>query len=213
MTSILYQRTERGNLELESRQIRLSARQRALLLLVESPNESILNRQQLQHLATPENIQVLIDYSLIIPLEPVIAETAMDPIALPSLNSSVDQIEDAQSVAKDNTMSADQISLKQWEQRVIDQNQAQQQLSQDALSLEALSFEQIKHLMVSSLKSYCGLLGFALSRDIQQASRMAQLRLCQMQWVTLLSESKADAMQVKRWISQLNHSYQHLNER
>lgn len=208
MTSILYQRTARGKFELENREIRLTARQRALLLLVESSTKSILNRQQFQHLASPDNIQALLDYSLIIPQQPVIAEPAMHA----SIESDVDQIKDAQSVAPDDTMSADQTSLKQWELRVIEQNHAQQQNSQEALSLEVLSFEQIKQLMVNSLKSYCGLLGFGLIRDIQEASRMAQLRLCQMQWVTLLSESKADAMQLRHWVSQLNHSYQHLNE-
>lgn len=212
MTSILYQRTERGNLELDNRQIRLTARQRALLLLVESTAQSILNQQQLQHLATPENIQALVDYELIISKQPMIEIdiSSKEPQMMQLFESPVAVQPEKESV-QDQSFLADQVRLLQWEQKVIEQNQILQQEKQ-VLAPEALSFEQIKNLMLSSLKSYCGLLGFGLMRDIQQASRMAQLRMCQMQWVTLLSESKADAMQVKNWISQMNYSYQQMNK-
>lgn len=209
MTSTLYQRTELGNLELDNRQHRLTARQRALLLLVESTKHNSLIQQQLQSLATPDNIQALMSYALIVPTEPVVALAALESyieLEAEHIKRSEQQVENDQ-LTQTDLITADQIGLRQWEQRVIQQNQAQTDIPP-----EALSFEQIKNLMVNSLKSYCGLLGFGLMRDIQQASRMAQLRMCQMQWVTLLSESKADAMQVKHWVSQLNYSYQQLNK-
>jgi hypothetical protein len=213
MFSFQYQRTDRGNLELDTREIRLTARQRALLLLIEVAEQSLLSQQQVHRLATPDNLQALMSHDLIVPKDTVDdlpeLDSAQDELAaIPVL---VDVIEPTEKPAPAAHIQPDQIALWEWEQQILQENEQRNQ-PENQIAPEVLTFEQIKDLMISSLKAYCGLLAFSLMRDIQQASRMAQLKMCQMQWVALLSESKADAKELGKWVNQINHSYIDINK-
>lgn len=66
-----YVRTQEGNDELKNRSKRLNARQRALLLMIEQANANQKPMSQpWEHLATPENLDYLLDLGLIESVQP-----------------------------------------------------------------------------------------------------------------------------------------------
>lgn len=75
-----------------------------------------------------------------------------------------------------------------------------------------LSFDDIQQLMMSSLRQHCGLLASALIKDIQHASSVGKLRMCQMRWVTTMTETRASSAQIAAWAEQINYSLNHVNE-
>lgn len=75
-----------------------------------------------------------------------------------------------------------------------------------------LSFDDIQQLMMSSLRQHCGLLASALIKDIQHASSVGKLRMCQMRWVTTMTETRASSAQIAAWAEQINYSLNHVSE-
>ena len=69
-----------------------------------------------------------------------------------------------------------------------------------------LTFDDVKQLMMNSLREYCGLLASALIKEIQHASSITKLRMCQMRWVTTLTETRASSAQIAMWVEQINYS-------
>ncbi|RYZ98888.1 MAG: hypothetical protein EOO68_13210 [Moraxellaceae bacterium] len=281
MTLPQYCRTARGNLELSHRTIKLNSRQRALLLMIDANELNSLSQQQFRHLATADNLAVLLQHQLIAeteafarqqslyhalrakqaqattainglqaeqdathgskvqedsailienpaklrPVALVTESTAAAPVATPD---GLLAVAHTHSIGV-NPINADSVSPNSIS-RNLSKNELEQQIdaipdltgqdisaitqpavSQPALTpaapvFEYLEFEQIKQLMMSSLRQYCGLLASALIKDIQYASSVTKLRLCQMRWVTTLTETRASRAQIALWVEQINFS-------
>ena len=301
MTLPQYCRTARGNLELSHRTIKLNSRQRALLLMIDASELNGLSQQQFRHLATADNLAVLLQHQLIaetaafasqqalyhtlhakqeqtsatqeqalqrqplhhhtlpdhpvknqpfntsqaqsdmlvenatklrsiaINSESIAAEPALrpegllavanphsigaDPIIVSPANADSLRVNPLSSGLPSNDISLNDISSHSLDQPLDtipdltgqDISPAiQPAVSQPAL--EYLEFEQVKQLMMSSLRQYCGLLASALIKDIQYASSVTKLRLCQMRWVTTLTETRASRAQIALWVEQINFS-------
>lgn len=306
MTLPQYCRTARGNLELSHRTIKLNSRQRALLLMIDASELNGLSQQQFRHLATADNLAVLLQHQLIaetaafasqqalyhtlhakqeqasatqnqalqrqplhhhalpdhpvknqpfntsqaqsdmlvenatklrsiaISSESIAAEPALrpegllavanphsigaDPIIVSPANADSLRINPMRVNPLSSGLSSNDISLNDLSSHSLDQpldtipDLTGQDISpaiQPAVSqpaLEYLEFEQVKQLMMSSLRQYCGLLASALIKDIQYASSVTKLRLCQMRWVTTLTETRASRAQIALWVEQINFS-------
>lgn len=302
MTLPQYCRTARGNLELSHRTIKLNSRQRALLLMIDASELNGLSQQQFRHLATADNLAVLLQHQLIaetaafasqqalyhtlhakqeqtsatqeqalqrqplhhhtlpdhpvknqpfntsqaqsdmlvenatklrsiaISSESIAAEPALrsegllavanphsigaDPIIVSPANADSLRINPMRVNPLSSGLSGNDISLNDLSSHSLDQpldtipdltgQDIQPAVSQPAL--EYLEFEQVKQLMMSSLRQYCGLLASALIKDIQYASSVTKLRLCQMRWVTTLTETRASRAQIALWVEQINFS-------
>src|SRR5690606_39020906 len=70
--------------------------------------------------------------------------------------------------------------------------------------LEALSFEEVKQLMAQRLQQNCGLMAKQLINRILQTQDLPSLKLCQMQWITELQESRIPAHDLNQCLKQIN---------
>ncbi len=203
-----YCRTDRGNQTLQNRSVKLNSRQRALLLIIESKQTTNLHQQQLKQLATPDNLAVLLEHQLIMPIQ-ASAQSMQDMVELPV--PVLVPVPSSEITAKAiNKPVADTVA-------VIEFCQQYQTVSSDLHSAAMahgmphyLEFEAVKQLMIVGLQTYCGLLASMLIREIEQANSIAKLRLCQMRWVTTLTETRATHKQIAAWVAQINDSLDNL---
>ena len=77
--------------------------------------------------------------------------------------------------------------------------------------ITALSFEDVKFLMMDTLQRHCGLMAKQLIQRILQAQDIRSLKLCQMQWITSLQETRLPPKALNQILQQINHSLQKLN--
>lgn len=280
--SIQYYRTEKGRQELIDRSIRLNARQRALLLMIESEEASnTLLRIQIERLATPENLAQLVEHGLIesiggalpepdvvtqlavpatasnepdfaavsvqaAPAEPaaVVQPAPVAPAAVvqpapvvpaavvqpaPVAPATVVQPVSVQPAAVIPPQPAVQtvpvvavvvepvavvsetvVQPPVLTARIVERVPAPEKLEAVEVPDVALSFEEVKMMMVASLRRYCGLLAAPLIRDIEKAATAGHLRMCQIRWVTLLTESRAGAHNIAMWKEQINENLKNL---
>ena len=76
--------------------------------------------------------------------------------------------------------------------------------------LEKLAFVEIQQLMIQTLSSYCGLMARPLIQQIQQVKTIPELKVCQMQWITSLQESRIPPIQLNQTLKLINYSVEHL---
>lgn len=76
------------------------------------------------------------------------------------------------------------------------------------IQLHTLGFDEVKQLMAQLLQQNCGLMAKQLINRILQASDLAQLKLCQMQWITALQESRISSNELNFHLKQINFSLQ-----
>jgi deoxyribonuclease-4 len=72
------------------------------------------------------------------------------------------------------------------------------------------SFEELKQLMVQLLQQHCGLMAKQLITQISQVQDLHHLRLCQVQWITELQETRIPSQQLNHCLKQINASLQKL---
>lgn len=203
-----YCRTDRGNQTLQNRSVKLNSRQRALLLIIESKQTISLHQQQLKQLATPDNLAVLLEHQLIRPIE-ASPQSIQDMVELPVPVPVPVPFSEITAKAINKPV-ADTVAVMEFCQQY-------QTVSSDLHSAAMahgmphyLEFEAVKQLMIVGLQTYCGLLASTLIREIEQANSIAKLRLCQMRWVTTLTESRATHKQIAAWVAQINDSLDNL---
>ena len=203
-----YHKTDLGIESLKQRSMDLNARQRRLLLLIGTEDFNLLNEQFKKRIAPVELLEQLLDMGLIAcssdeqiqttVSSPVVhseietslstqtttalAEKLAEPITTPSLSPSIASIADTE-----------------VEKEVIE------------VSVEALNFEQVKQLMAHLLQQNCGLMAKQLTTRILQTQDLRSLKLCQMQWITELQESRIPAHELNQCLKQINFSLQKLN--
>ncbi|MEG0488064.1 MAG: hypothetical protein RR575_09025 [Acinetobacter sp.] len=226
-----YVKTHLGVQALKQRSFQLNARQRQLLLLIGTDDFRILNSAMKQRLATPEIVQQLEQLGLILPNQHSSNHTfeyELENIEykLENNNQAVSNqhIENLQLQAKNITETEDadheQSSHhnKFTENLIIDHQKKSestnpQPLQSNDLSQEDkphLNFEEVKQTMMGLLKLHCGLMAKQLILKIQHAQSVREIKLCQMQWITALQETRIPRDELNLNMQQINRSLQHM---
>ncbi|KKC45213.1 hypothetical protein [Acinetobacter sp. V2] len=205
-----FYRTNLGRVALQQRNIVLNAKQRRLLLLIDHEDFQNLNGEFKKRIASPELIQQLLDLELIAPAAST--ETLTDEEIILK-TSPINKVEENQkeSVTTSIAHSPNLVGeIQLSEQKNLDQACAT--YFQPVMSSKALSFEEIQLLMMKTLSSYCGLMTKPLVQKTEKASTIQELKLCQMQWITSLQESRIPPQELASALHTINYSIQLLQE-
>lgn len=205
-----FYRTNLGRVALQQRNIVLNAKQRRLLLLIDHEDFQNLNGEFKKRIASPELIQQLVDLELIAPT--VSTETLTDEEIILK-TSPINKVEENQkeSVSTSIAHSPNLVGeIQLSEQKTLDQSSTT--YFQPVISSKALSFEEIQLLMMKTLSSYCGLMTKPLVQKIEKATTIQELKLCQMQWITSLQESRIPPQELASALHTINYSIQPLQE-
>ncbi len=203
-----FYRTNLGRVALQQRNIALNAKQRRLLLLIDHEDFQTLNTEFKKRIAPPELIQQLIDLKLIAPSSENYSE-------LP------EQISPQES----------SITTKEIHQKNVDENKSNDLVgeiqvphstsapssnienNQPSIPVQQLSFEEIQLLMKQSLSQYCGLMAKPLIQKIEQIKNLQELKMCQMQWITSLQESRIPPHELAHTLHSINYSIQLIQQK
>jgi len=188
-----FYRTNLGRVALQQRNIILNAKQRRLLLLIDHEDFQNLNSEFKKRIASPELIQQLIDLKLIAPIASTEASTGEEIILK---TSPINKMEGNQKESVVNSI----------EQTPYLEGEIQ--LSQPAIPPQTLSFEEIQLLMMKTLSGYCGLMTKPLVQKIEKSTTIQELKLCQMQWITNLQESRIPPQELASALRTINYSIQ-----
>ena len=229
-----YQKTQLGLDALQQRTRDLNARQRRLLVLIGTEDFDLLGDQLKQRLAPPELIEQLLGMQLIAPaaLEQdtlqhqeqtanILLQQEQEPSSTTLHTEIHSQLASSTPQAHAESL-ADPIQTQNLqvnsapaylEARVAANINAEQSVPQAEIQPEftALGFEDVKFLMMDTLQRHCGLMAKQLIQRILQAQDIRSLKLCQMQWITSLQETRLPPKTLNQILQQINHSLQKLN--
>ena len=201
-----FYRTNLGRVALQQRNIVLNAKQRRLLLLIDHEDFQNLNGEFKKRIAPPELIQQLIELQLIAPIASTERSTGEEIIFKTSAINKVEenQKESVFSSIPHSPHLVEEIQLS--EQKTLDQPNTT--YSQPTIPSHPLSFEEIQQLMMKTLSNYCGLMTKPLVQKIEKATTIQELKLCQVQWITSLQESRIPPQELARSLRTINYSIQ-----
>ncbi|MCO8108594.1 hypothetical protein [Acinetobacter indicus] len=225
---IHYHKTQLGIDALQQRQLQLNARQRRLLVLIGTEDFEQLGDQFKQRIATPELIEQLLEMGLIssAATEPAEAEILVPAQAEPQSEA----VSTLRSEIKTTLNTPVPKLVEKWVEHIIAPSSAAKVAEAEPAAiapeipvleievppevepepLVALRFEDTKQLMASLLQRYCGLMAKQLILRIQAAPDIRSLKLCQMQWITELQESRLPPKELNHALQQINFSLQSL---
>lgn len=204
-----FYRTNLGRVALQQRNITLNAKQRRLLLLIDHEDFQNLNSEFKKRIASPELIQQLIDLKLIAPAGENYSELN-EQISFPQ--SSVTTIEAHQKNTIDDSKSNDIVGEIQVTQSSSFQL-SPTEITQPPIPVQQLTFEEIQLLMKQSLSQYCGLIAKPLIQKIEQIKNLQELKMCQMQWITSLQESRIPPHELAHTLHSINYSIQLIQQK
>ncbi|QXA08344.1 hypothetical protein I6L27_02035 [Acinetobacter pittii] len=202
-----FYRTNLGRVALQQRNIALNAKQRRLLLLIDHEDFQNLNSEFKKRIASPELIQQLIDLKLIAPSNANHSELN-EQISFPQ--TPITTVEAHQKKPTDDHKNDDifgEIQVPQSLQSTNIEN------TQPQIPVQQLSFEEIQQLMRQSLSQYCGLMAKPLIQKIEQIKTLQELKMCQMQWITHLQESRIPPHELAHTLHSINYSIQLIQQR
>lgn len=205
-----FYRTNLGRVALQQRNIVLNAKQRRLLLLIDHEDFQNLNGEFKKRIASPELIQQLVDLELIAPTAST--ETSTDEEIILK-TSPINKVEENQkeSIGSSIAQSPNLVGeIQLSEQKNLDQACAT--YFQPLTPIQILSFEEIQLLMMKTLSSYCGLMTKPLVQKIEKTTTIQELKLCQIQWITNLQESRIPPQELATALRTINYSIQLLQE-
>ncbi|MBP2603980.1 hypothetical protein [Acinetobacter calcoaceticus] len=206
-----FYRTNLGRVALQQRNIVLNAKQRRLLLLIDHEDFQNLNGEFKKRIASPELIQQLIDLELIAPIASTDTSTNEEIILK---TSAINKVEENQKESVDSSIphSAHVVvgEIQLSEQKTLDQSSTT--YFQPVTPSQTLSFEEIQQLMIKTLISYCGLMTKPLVQKIEKTATIQELKLCQVQWITSLQESRIPPQELARALRTINYSIQLLSQ-
>ena len=198
-----FYRTNLGRVALQQRNITLNAKQRRLLLLIDHEDFQSLNSEFRKRIAPPELIQQLIDLKLIATSNESYSELT-EQISMQESSITSNEV---QQKNIDENKSNDLIGEIQVPQSTsvtssnLDDNQP-------TIAVQQLSFEEIQLLMKQSLGQFCGLMAKPLIQKIEQIKTLQELKMCQMQWITSLQESRIPPHELAHTLHSINYSIQ-----
>ncbi|ENX13913.1 hypothetical protein F894_02128 [Acinetobacter sp. CIP 51.11] len=211
-----FYKTQRGIEVLQDRSIPLTARQRRLLVLIGSQDFNLLNDGLKQQLAPAELLEQLYVMDLIVPAETgdiairqKQADTRTDTkvdLAHSEIHRSLDSSIAATSMTKDLNPEMEPIKILQSTPSAEMDLSHEQKLPE----LKLMSFEDLKYMMMESLQKYCGLMAKQQIHHILQAPDVRSLKLCQMQWITSLQESRIAPQELNHILKQINFALDQL---
>ncbi|ETR94331.1 hypothetical protein [Acinetobacter lactucae] len=197
-----FYRTNLGRVALQQRNIALNAKQRRLLLLIDHEDFQNLNSEFKKRIASPELIQQLIDLKLIAPSNANHSELN-EQISFPQ--TPITTVEAHQKKPTDDHKNDDIVGEIQVPQSLQSTNIEN---SQPQIPVQQLSFEEIQQLMKQNLNQYCGLMAKPLIQKIEQIKTLQELKMCQMQWITHLQESRIPPHELAHTLHSINYSIQ-----
>jgi len=205
-----FYRTNLGRVALQQRNIVLNAKQRRLLLLIDHEDFQNLNVEFKKRIASPELIQQLVDLELIASTASTETLTDEEIILKTSLINKVEENQ-KESIGSSIAHSSNLVGeIQLSEQKTLDQSSTTS--FQPVISSKSLSFEEIQLLMIKTLSSYCGLMTKPLVQKIEKTTTIQELKLCQMQWITSLQESRIPPQELASALHTINYSIQLLQE-
>jgi len=202
-----FYRTNLGRVALQQRNITLNAKQRRLLLLIDHEDFQSLDTEFKKRIAPPELIQQLIDLKLIAPSNENYSEL---PEQISPQESSITTKEIHQKNVDENK-SNDLVGEIQVPQSTSAPSNIEN--NQPSIPVQQLSFEEIQQLMKQSLSQYCGLMAKPLIHKIEQIKTLQELKMCQMQWITSLQESRIPPHELAHTLHSINYSIQLIQQR
>ncbi len=202
-----FYRTNLGRVALQQRNIALNAKQRRLLLLIDHEDFQNLNSEFKKRIASPELIQQLIDLKLIAPSNANHSELN-EQISFPQ--TPITTVEAHQKKPTDDHKNDDIVGEIQVPQSLQSTNIEN---TQPPIPVQQLSFEEIQQLMRQSLSQYCGLMAKPLIQKIEQIKTLQELKMCQMQWITSLQESRIPPNELAHTLHSINYSIQLIQQR
>ncbi|PTV52992.1 hypothetical protein [Acinetobacter seifertii] len=203
-----FYRTNLGRVALQQRNITLNAKQRRLLLLIDHEDFQSLNSEFKKRIAPPELIQQLIDLKLIATSNESYSELT-EQISPQESSITSNEVHQKNIDENKNNDLVGEIQVTQSTSRPssnLDDNQP-------TISVQQLSFEEIQLLMKQSLGQFCGLMAKPLIQKIEQIKTLQELKMCQMQWITHLQESRIPAHELAKTLQSINYSIQLIQQR
>ncbi|WP_180145173.1 hypothetical protein [Acinetobacter sp. YH12052] len=234
-----YQKTELGFQTLKDRQLALNARQRRLLLLIGSDDFNQMPVHYQQRIAEVSLLEQLMELGLIQPITahdhqrlqksdfsafntPKIASTktsdriaqenvTLDKISMPTME--VPQIHSQYALTTSLPMDAMGSTPHQFPQSTPETTTTNNPvLPEKTVDFIEHDFDELQSFMCSYLQRYCGLMAKKLMLNIQQATDIADLKACQMQWITCLNESNIQPKLLQHALQQINYSIKNLQQ-
>ncbi|MFD1437758.1 hypothetical protein [Acinetobacter terrae] len=208
-----YHKTDLGIESLKQRSMDLNARQRRLLLLIGTEDFNLLNEQFKHRIAPVELLEQLVEMGLIACSN---VEQIQTTVSSPVVNSEIETSLSTQTTTilaekfaePITTTAAITPSISSIAEPISQVTKSQNEIQ---MIIEALDFEEVKQLMTHLLQQNCGLMAKQLTTRIQQTQDLRSLKLCQMQWITELQESRIPADELNQCLKQINFSLQKLN--
>ena len=199
-----YYKTQLGIDTLQSRSKDLTARQRRLLVLIGTEDFTLLADQFKQRIAPPELLEQLSNLGLI-------STPHLDQIS--QLSEIQVKLETATQPPNQNQLET-AVTLSSTVMPQINPSESSIQLVQkqelNSQNFDDLKIHQIQALMIELLEQYCGLMAKPLILDIKKSSNLASLKMCQIQWITHLQESRIAPALLNQNLQQINYSIHHL---
>lgn len=203
-----FYRTNLGRVALQQRNITLNAKQRRLLLLIDHEDFQSLDPEFKKRIAPPELIQQLIDLKLIATSNESYSELT-EQISPPETSITTKEVHQKNIDENKSNDLVGEIQIPQ-STSVTSPNIENDQPS---IPVQQLSFEEIQLLMKQSLSQYCGLMAKPLIQKIEQIKTLQELKMCQMQWITSLQESRIPPHELAHTLHSINYSIQLIQQR
>ncbi|MDC4862331.1 hypothetical protein NQ912_01800 [Acinetobacter baumannii] len=204
-----FYRTNLGRVALQQRNIALNPKQRRLLLLIDHEDFQTLNTEFKKRIAPPELIQQLIDLKLIAPISENDSEfTEQIPLSESPTTSLEVKVQQKSTIDENADLTGEiKVSLEPSCHSSNIEN------TQPTIPVQQLTFEEIQLLMKQSLSQYCGLMAKPLIQKIEQIKNLQELKMCQMQWITSLQESRIPPHELAHTLHSINYSIQLIQQK
>ena len=199
-----YYKTQLGIDTLQSRSKDLTARQRLLLVLIGTEDFTLLADQFKQRIAPPELLEQLSNLGLISrPHLDQISQLSEIQVKLETATQPPNQLQLETAVTLASTVMP-QINPSESSIQLVQKQEPNSQ------NFDDLTIHQIQALMIELLEQYCGLMAKPLILEIKKSSNLASLKMCQIQWITHLQESRIAPALLNQNLQQINYSIHHL---
>jgi len=199
-----YYKTQLGIDTLQSRSKDLTARQRRLLVLIGTEDFTLLADQFKQRIAPPELLEQLSNLGLIsTPHLDQMSQLSEIQVKLEAATQQPNQNQLETAVTLSSTVMP-QINPSESSIQLVQKQELNSQ------NFDDLKIHQIQALMIELLEQYCGLMAKPLILEIKKSSNLASLKMCQIQWITHLQESRIAPALLNQNLQQINYSIHHL---
>lgn len=205
-----YIKTAQGIQALEQRQHSLNARQRRLLVLIGSPDFQHMSPAMLERFAPSDLVEQLQNLGFI---TTQVNDHTQIKITSPTTSTkpeaTLDHTVSTRYLNAEKTSTLEQAPNSNAHHPALEITLSTAPHGTDKESFvtqKALDVTELKFTMIQLLQRNCGLMAKQLIHDIEHAKDVKKLRICQIQWLTLLQESKIPPAELKQQLRIINFS-------